>query len=197
MGLELNTITSYQVTSLLGQLVGVETQIKELRDIIVQYGYTLFPGEVDLLITIKGFSYFTATAFMADVVDINRFSSVKKLCSYLRTAPKIKESNNKSMIGNVNRTSRSLTCSILTQSVQHFKTACEYYNNYYERLRAKKSAGKTRLALIRKVVVAAFHMLNRNQKFKWYKQENVDNKNNELKRIIRRNIQKKILKNSA
>jgi hypothetical protein len=60
-----------------------------------------------------------------------------------------------------------MTCSILTQSVLHFKTACPHLSSFYVRIRQGKSAGKSRIALIRKMLVAAYFMLKRHERFRW------------------------------
>lgn len=196
-GLEFSEITKYQINLLLNIADTIEAKKEEMKDFIIVRGHQVFKKEVDLLITIKGISLFIAVGFMADVVDINRFSSVKKLCSYLRTAPKIKESNKKSYIGAVNKISRSLTCTLMTQSITHIKTASPYFTSFYTKLRNKKSIGKCRVALIRKTISVAFYLLTRNQEFKWKKEDNVQKKHDELIRAEKRvyllkNILKKV-----
>ena len=181
-----------QIISLMKQLEIVITECDNLKDMIIIKGYKLFKKEIDLLITIKGFSPFTSVAFMADVVDIERFKSAKKICAYLRTAPKVKSSNNTTHIKSINKASRSLTCSLLTQSVNHIKTAGPYLDSFYTRLRAGKSAGKSRMALIRKVIVSAYYMLKRNQEFRWQEEKNVERKRVEIQRIFMRYAKRKL-----
>jgi transposase len=67
-----------QIIALMNQLEIVIVECDNLKDMIIINGYKLFKKEIDLLITIKGFSPFTAVAFMTDVVDIDRFKSAKK-----------------------------------------------------------------------------------------------------------------------
>ena len=45
--------------------------------------------------TIPGFSFISAIALISDIGEISRFPTAKKFCSYLRVAPRIKESNKK------------------------------------------------------------------------------------------------------
>jgi transposase len=181
-----------QIIALMNQLEIVNTECDNLKDIIIVKGYKLFKREIDLLITIKGFSPFTSVAFMTDVVDIERFKSVKKICAYLRTAPKVKSSNKTTHIKSTNKASRSLTCSLLTQSVNHIKVASPHYDSFYTRLRAGKSAGKSRMALIRKVIVSAYYMLKRDQEFKWKEEKNVERKRADIQRTFRRYAKRKL-----
>ena len=186
LGINIKDSWKRQVISMMSQLEKAVTEMDFLQDMIIIKGYGLFKKEIDLLITIKGFSPFTATAFMADVVTIDRFESAKKICSYLRTAPKVKSSNKTTHIQKTNKASRSLTCSLLTQSVNHIKVASPYFDDFYTRMRAGKSAGKSRMALIRKVIVSAYYMLKRKQEFKWQEENNVTRKKDMIQRILRR-----------
>ena len=42
---------------------------------------------------------------------------------------------------------------------------------FYGRVKTGKSAGKSRIALIRKILVSAYHMLKRKQKYHWVEEE--------------------------
>ncbi len=57
---------------MLNTLEALEGEKKQLHDIIRFEGINLFPEEVKRLLSIKGFSLFTATALMADVDDLKR-----------------------------------------------------------------------------------------------------------------------------
>lgn len=138
-----------------------------MKDHIYLCGYRLFKDEIKLLISIRGFSVFTAIALMSDVIDVDRFSSTRTFCSYLRTTPKVKASNKSTQIGHINRQSRPLTCTLLTQSILHLSQAGEHMSEFYQRVKTGKSAGKSRIALIRKILVSAYHMLKRKEVFHW------------------------------
>jgi transposase len=154
-----------QVETFVETLERVVPQHVRLKKAILSLAVSLFPKEIRLLTTIPGFSPFTAAAFMSDVADISRFASAKKLCAYLRTAPSIKASNKKRHLGPVSKCGRSLTVSLLTQSVNHLKTASPSYADFYNRLRTGKSAGKCRIALIRRTLTTAYYMLKRGTEF--------------------------------
>ena len=170
-GFEISEIWKFQIRSALKALNSVHEEQKEIRDQIHLLGYKLFKEEVELLMSIRGFSAFTGIALMSDVVDVNRFSSARKFCSYLRATPKVKSSNQSIQIGHINRQSRPLTCSLLTQSIVQLSQAGEHMTEFYGRVKIGKSAGKCRIALIRKILVSAYHMLNRKQKYHWVEEE--------------------------
>ena len=170
-GFEISEIWKFQIRSALKALKSVYEEQEEIKDQIHLLGYKLFKEEIELLLSIRGFSAFTGIALMSDVVDVNRFSSARKFCSYLRATPNVKSSNQSIQIGHINRQSRPLTCSLLTQSIVQLSKAGEHTSEFYGRVKIGKSAGKSRIALIRKILVSAYHMLNRKQTYPWVEEE--------------------------
>jgi len=140
---------------------------QEVKDMILLRGAELFGEQIELLLSIRGFSAFTAIVLMCDIVDIDRFSSAKKFCSYLRVAPTTKASNQKVHVGSVNRKSRSATCALLTQSVMHFYQIKPHISAFHQRVKVGKSAGTARIATIRKVLVSAYNMLKKHETCYW------------------------------
>ena len=154
-----------QIELLLDQYEHLLPNIQRTQQAILTLSDELFAEEIALLTTIPGFSPFTAAAFMSDVADIDRFKSAKKLCAYLKTAPSIRASSSTRHLGPVPKAGRSLTTTLLTQSILHLKSACPAYAAFWERLRAGKSPGKCRIALIRKTIATAYYMLKRKVAF--------------------------------
>ena len=176
----------YQIELIFNQLSFLEIQKNRIENKIKEIGYKIFKKQIELLIGIRGFSIMTAIALMTDVVDINRFTSVRKFCAYLRTAPKVKGSNEKNKIKNTNKQSRSLAISFLSQSVNHFAVASDYLTSFYERIKKGKKAGIYRMAIIRKVLVGVYYMLKRKKQFYWLDENNYNRKLNEMRRDINR-----------
>lgn len=159
------------VSLLCQQLVAAKKTGDDLSDLIVDLGMKTFPTEIELLLSIPGFSVFTAIVLLADIDNVDRFDTPKKFCAYLRTAPRVKGSNTTTHVCSTSRQSRSMTCSLLTQSVVHLKHAGPHFTSFYERVHIGKSAGKTRIALIRKILVSAYFMLKRRTLFFWMDSE--------------------------
>ncbi|MBN2737124.1 MAG: IS110 family transposase [Spirochaetales bacterium] len=182
--IEINDIARFQIKQLLTHLNFLDIEQKEIEDKIIFTGFCYFKNEIHLLLTIKGFSAFTAIALLTDIVDVKRFKTAKKFTCYLRTTPRIKSSNKTTHMNNLNRCGRSLTVTLLTQSLLHFKVAGPYFTEFYNRLRKGKSAGKSRLALIRKVLTAAYYMLKRGTEFFWKDNVNYQRKVHNLDLMI-------------
>jgi len=155
------------VSLLCRQLATAKKTGDDLTDLIVDLGMKTFPTEIELLLSIPGFSAFTAIVLLADIDNVDRFDTPKKFCAYLHTAPRVKGSNDTTRVGSTSPQSRSMTCTLLTQSVVHLKHAGPHFTSFYERVHIGKSAGKTRIALIRKILVSAYFMLKRQTYFHW------------------------------
>ena len=184
LDLRLSQAWKIQIKMLLKQVENIEQETEELKKAIYQLGNQLFPKEIELLLSIKGFSPFTAIALMTDVVDINRFSCVKKFCAYLRTAPKVKSSNKSIKIESTNKFARSLTCTLLSQSVNHFAQSGAHLSSFYERVKVGKKAGVYRTAMIRKILVCAYYMLKRKKQFYWTDEKLYKSKKIEFKKLV-------------
>ena len=81
----------------------------------------------------KGISVLSALALIADIAVIDRFSISKNLCSYLRTAPAVEKSNEKTIIKLVNKFSRKLSLKFLVQSILHFRNNNLELYQWYEK----------------------------------------------------------------
>lgn len=122
--------------------------------------------KVRLLMTIKGISPLMALAFLADVGDIHRFKTCKKMSAYLGLVPRAKNSGGRSRPGHINRESRKLTRTILTQSLPHICDASLGFRRYYDELKIRRGAGRARIAVIRKLCGIMRRMLIDGQQFR-------------------------------
>jgi hypothetical protein len=55
---------------------------------------------------------------------------------------------------------------------------------FYQRVRVGKSVGKSRLALIRKILVSAYHMLRKDEPYRWVEKELYSKKLQSLQREL-------------
>ncbi|KPJ83318.1 MAG: hypothetical protein AMS17_17700 [Spirochaetes bacterium DG_61] len=124
-----------------------------------------------LLITIKGIAPLVALAFLAEVGDIERFPTSRKMNAYLGLVPRVKDSGGKSMRGHIIRESRKLTRTLLTQSIYHVSNASPYFRRFYFELTEKRGAGRARIALIRKVCGVMRRMLLTGECYRWMDNE--------------------------
>jgi transposase len=123
---------------------------EKLTESILLAGAT-FQKQVELLITIRGITPLVAMAFLADIGDINRFSSTRKMNAYLGLVPQCSDSGGKERHGHINRESRKLTRTILTQTLVQVADASPQFRKFYVDLKERRGAGRARIALIRKL----------------------------------------------
>lgn len=149
--------------------------------------------QVKLLITIKGISPLMALAFLADVGDIRRFKTSRKMNAYLGLVPKAKDSGGKNKPGHINRESRKLTRTILTQSLIHVTDASLHFRHYYDELKIRRGAGRARIALIRKLCGVMRRMLLNGEEFRHTKADLFKRKLREYEKSIEKiKLEKKI-----
>jgi len=123
--------------------------------------------EVKRLITIKGITPLTALAFLSDVGEVKRFKSLRKMNAYLGLVPRVRDSGGKKKSGHINRESRKLTRTILTQSIHHVSNSSPYLRRFYCDLTEKRGCGRARIALIRKVCGIMRRMLLTGEEYRW------------------------------
>ena len=181
----LSTIWNVQLIALFNTLQVFEVEKRQLQDVICLQGYRLFPEQIRLLLSIKGFSVLTASALMADVVTVDRFPNAKTFCCYLRTAPCVRASADTVHLGHTNKQGRSLTCTLLTQSIIHFTSPGTHLARFKERISEGKRPCTVRMALIRKVLTSTYNMLSRKQLHNQVDRASYERKLSELDRLIR------------
>jgi len=160
--IELPDSSRFQVNMLIKNFIELSGHIKNTQKTIKNIGVH-FLDKIDILTSMRGISVFMALALLADIGDISRFKNSKKLASYLRSAPGIDSSNQTTRILSVNKQSRKLAISFLTQALAHFKTTNPKIRAWTEKKDGKKGKGKLRMAVCRKVITEIYQMLSKNQ----------------------------------
>ena len=145
---------SFRIDELFTQLEYMEERIGFLEDKI---------KEIEILTSLKGISVFMAIAIIADIINVNRFKNSKAFTSYLRSAPKVSNSNTSVIIRGTNKKGRKLSAALITQSLNHFLDSGEKLNKWYMRLKEYKKAGLVRTALRRRVFAEIFQMLKKGE----------------------------------
>ena len=148
--LDLTSASILIITGELELLRNLLERKEKLTEAILLAGAT-FQKQVELLITIRGITPLVALAFLADIGDINRFSSTRKMNAYLGLVPQCSDSGGKERHGHINRESRKLTRTILTQTLVQVADASPQFRKFYDDLKEHRGAGRARIALIRKL----------------------------------------------
>lgn len=162
--LELSTESKISIQVSLEILWKLEEAKEKISREIILTGEPL-QEKVKLLMTIRGISPLVALAFLADVGDIRRFKTLRKMNAYLGLVPRARNSGGKQKSGHINRESRKLTRTILTQSVIHVTNASFHLRRYYDELVRRRGTGRARIAVIRKLCGIMRRMLINEEEF--------------------------------
>jgi transposase len=122
---------------------------------------------VQLLTTVPGIGDHLALMIAAEIGDIARFATPRKLIGYAGLAPKVKQSGQSSRTGALSKAgSRSLRWAAI-EAAQCAWRPTNPWNRLY--LDVKGRTGKSnpaKSAVARKVLIAAWHVLARHEPFK-------------------------------
>lgn len=147
------------------------TESKERLGRRIVEASTPLAEQIRLLITIPGITPLTAAAFLADVGDVHRFPSLRRMNAYLGLVPRCHDSGGKSRPGHITRESRKLSRTILTQSIYQTIKGTPGWERDYEELKARRGSGRARIAMIRRLCGVMRRMLLQGERFHWLKEE--------------------------
>jgi transposase len=153
-----STALSFQLNYLFDQLEFIETQVELLKNQILLQAAP-YIKEIEIMTSMKGVSTFIAAAIIADVVTVDRFKNSKHFTSYLRSAPRVSNSNTSEKTKGTNKKGRKLSSTLITQSLQHVLGASRRLSRWYESQTEHKKAGIVRTGLRRKVFTEIYKML--------------------------------------
>jgi len=159
-------LLSFQINLLMDSLEHLEGSFDKLVDEINKAGAS-FMSQIEILTSMTGISVITAIAIIADVSDVSRFKNSKHFASYLRSAPRVESSNDKTIIKSTTKAGRKLSITLLSQSLNHFRDNNKELTRFYERTSIYKKKGIIRMALCRRVITQIYQMLKK-QEYHYY-----------------------------
>lgn len=122
--------------------------------------------ELELLVTIPGFSGVSALQLYIELGRIDRFSSKRQVVSWAGLCPRIKSSGGITTRGRITKRGNGHVRRLMFQAA---RASLRARNNplrpWYERLRGKKSGRVALVALARKLLVIAYTLLKTQQPF--------------------------------
>jgi len=160
--LEKNTVMSFQINELMDLLENMETRVETLEDKVKEHAEP-YMREIEILTSMKGIGIFTAIAIIADIISVTRFKNSKSFTSYLRSAPKVSNSNTSEKTKGTNKKGRKLGATLITQSLNHVLDASLKLRKWYNDLAEFKKAGLVRTALRRRVLAEMYQMLKKGE----------------------------------
>jgi transposase len=135
---------------------------RELRRLGAEHEY------VALLQTVPGIAWVLGYTIAAEIGDIGRFASPKKLCGYTGLCPKVRQSGSMDRRGPLAKTGPKYLRWALMEATTH---ACQHpvyqqrYQHTKQRLGRQRGAKVAQIEIARRLAEAIWHMLTRNQPF--------------------------------
>jgi transposase len=160
--LEGGTSLFFVINELIDLLEFIEARIEPLKEQIMAVAEP-FMREIEILTSMKGVSVFIAIAIIADIIKVDRFKNSKSFTSYLRSAPRVSNSNTSVSIRGTNKKGRKLAATLITQSLNHVLDASPKLNRWYKELTKYKKPGLVRTGLRRRVFAEMYQMLKKGE----------------------------------
>ena len=141
------------------QISGCES---ELRQLGADHRY------IPLLLTVPGIGWVLAYTIAAEIGDIDRFATPRRLTGYTGLCPRVYQSGNSDRRGPLAKNGPRYLRWALIEATAH---ACKHplYRDHYQRTKARlgkqRGAKVAQIDLARRLAEAIWHMLTRNQPF--------------------------------
>jgi transposase len=153
------------ITTLLAVIEDIDRQIapieRELRPLAES------DQQVQLLTTIPGIGTLLGLTLVAEIGDISRFPSARKLVGYSGLTPTIKQSGQSSRTGRISKAGpNTLRWAAVEAAQSAWRPSSPWHRLYTETKQRHGKANPAKAAVARKVLIAAWHVLSLNQPFK-------------------------------
>jgi transposase len=141
---------------------GIDAIERQLRATGADHRY------VPLLLTVPGIKWVLAFTIAAEIGDITRFPSARKLTSYTGLCPRVRQSGEKDRRGPISKQGPKYLRWALLEATMHALRHPAYRERYQRtkhRLGKQRGAKVAQIDIARKLTEAIWHMLTTNQPF--------------------------------
>jgi transposase len=122
--------------------------------------------EIRRLITLPGVSFVTAAALMAAIGDVTRFATARHLVSYLGLDPRVRQSGSEhARHGRISKQGPGEARHLLVEAAWHAARTTGPLRAFAERIASKRGVQVAIVAVARKLVVIAWHMLTHGEDY--------------------------------
>jgi transposase len=120
-----------------------------------------------LLMTIPGIAELLGLTLACEIADISRFPSARKPVGYSGLTPTIKQSGQSSRTGRLSKAGpNTLRWAAVEAAQQAWRPKNPWHRLYSETKRRHGKSNPANAAVARKVLIATWHVLSRNEPFK-------------------------------
>ena len=161
VSLPFDEIVRIELRVIADQIRGLNKSVAELDHAIAEASAEL-EGHASLT-SIKGIGATTSAILLSVIGDVNDFPDESRLASYFGIVPRVSNSNEKEHSGHIHKRGSKLGRTALVQSALVAAQYSPYLKSFYERVKARRGAGKAIIALARKFLGVIYRTL----KNKW------------------------------
>jgi transposase len=156
-------LTRAELEVIVSQIGSLNEGIKRLDHQLSEYGGRL-AGHRNLT-SIKGIGDKSAAVLLSVIGDVADFAGEDKLASYFGLVPRVANSNETIHHGRITKRGSKLGRTTLVQCTLVAARYSPYLKNFYDRIKAKKGAGKAIIATARKFLGIIYRTLKYNWVF--------------------------------
>ena len=161
--LPFNEVVRIELRVIVDQIRSLNKSIAELEKTIAEEASKL-EGHKSL-ISIKGIGKITSAILLSVIGDVHDFPDENRLASYFGIVPRVANSNETERSGRIHKRGSKLGRTALVQSALIAANYSPYLKNFYERVKARRGAGKAIIALARKFLGIIYGTLKNNWVF--------------------------------
>ena len=161
LALPFDPLVQIELRVIVDQIRSLNKSIAELEQAIAEEGSKL-EGHKSLS-SIKGIGKITSAILLSVIGDVNDFPDEGRLASYFGIVPRVSNSNETERSGHIHKRGTKLGRTALVQSALIAANYSRYLKSFYERVKARRGAGKAIIALARKFLGIIYRTL----KNKW------------------------------
>jgi transposase len=161
LGLPFDEMVRIELRVLVDQIRSLNRSVAELEKTIADAGSKL-EGHKSLN-SIKGIGKITSAILLSVIGDVRDFPDEHRLASYFGIVPRVSNSNETERSGRIHKRGSKLGRTALVQSALIAVKYSPYLRSFYQRIKARRGAGKAIIALARKFLGIIYRTL----KNKW------------------------------
>lgn len=169
-----------EITTQLRMLDALASEQKKLMVLIERSAYA--SDAVKLLMTLPGVGVATAQALVAAIGDISRFESADKLAAYFGLVPSVHQSAEHAYHGRITKQGNSNVRWLLVEVAHHAGRHPGPLGHQFARLARKKGIPVARVATARKLAILVWHLLTKNEPYRYALPASTEHKLAELRR---------------
>ncbi|MBV9623038.1 MAG: IS110 family transposase [Acidobacteria bacterium] len=157
LGLPLEELVRIELRVIVAQIRSLNGSIRELEKTIAEEASKL-EGHKNLT-SIKGIGKITGAILLSVIGDVNDFPDEHRLASYFGIVPRVSNSNATQHSGHIHKRGSKLGRTALVQASLIAANYSPYLRNFYERVKARRGAGRAIIALARKFLGIMYRTL--------------------------------------